>query len=302
VTNFSPRFRATFWGVRGSHPTAGRGTLRFGGHTSCVAIEAGEHQLIFDAGTGIIALGKKLLGETRSPLTLNLFLSHTHHDHIAGFYFFEPLFRRRNHIFIFGPNSPRSSLRQTLQSAMDPRFFPVDLRNLVARKKTYSLAGGEYIRLRDSSRSPKVGSARGWKNGAVSVLTHRSLAHPNGVLLYRVWYHNRSVVYATDIEQRKRGNTDVIDFVRDTDVLIHDAQYLESEYSSRTSPRTGWGHSTVERVAAVARAASVKRLILFHHDPAHDDNRMREIEQRARRLFPPSRAAYEGMSIDLLRD
>ncbi|HET8564582.1 MAG TPA: MBL fold metallo-hydrolase [Candidatus Binatia bacterium] len=261
----------------------------------------GGHHLIFDAGTGIIPLGKKLLKGRRSPLRINLFLSHTHHDHVFGFYFFDPLFESANRIHIFGPNIAGRSLKDTLQLAMDRRFFPVGLNDIDARKEIYSLKGGERIHLPDSEELPKViGNARGQPAKEVTVLAHKSHAHPNGVLLYRVCYRNKSIVYATDIEQRVGGYPDIIEFVRGTDLLIHDAQYLHSEYVSRTNSRKGWGHSTMERAAEVARKAGVKQLILFHHEPTHDDTTLERIEKLARRLFPSTRAAYEGMEVDLL--
>jgi len=296
-----PAFRITFWGVRGSYPTSDRRTFRFGGHTSCVEVLVGGHHLIFDAGTGIIPLGKRLLKGRRTPLRLNLFLSHTHHDHVFGFYFFDPLFESVNRIHIFGPNSSRRSLKETLQLAMDPQLFPVGLHDIRARKQIYSLRGGERIHLQDVERPPKViEQSRGRPASELTILAHKSRAHPNGVLLYRVCYRNRNIVYATDVEEKEGGYPDIIEFVRGADLLIHDAQYLHSEYASRTSPRKGWGHSTVERATEVARKADVKRLILFHHEPTHDDATLERIEKLARRLFPRTDAAYEGMKVDLL--
>jgi ribonuclease BN (tRNA processing enzyme) len=119
-------------------------------------------------------------------------------------------------------------------------------------------------------------------------------------LLYRVHYRNKSVVYATDIEQQKGGYPDVIEFVSGADLLIHDAQYLHSEYFSKRDSKKGWGHSTIERAAEVARKAGVKRLVLFHHEPTHHDQAIRAIEGRARRLFANTTAAYEGMTVDLI--
>lgn len=300
--NNGAMFRVKFWGVRGSYPTSDGATLAYGGHTSCVEVLAGGHRLIFDAGTGIIPLGKKLVNGGKRSQSLNLFLSHTHHDHVWGFYFFEPLFHSGARVCIFGPGSAGISLKSTLQAAMEPRFFPLELRDLKARKKFYSLQGGERIQLRKPGGLPRVDlRSEGASEETVSILVHRSPAHPNGVLLYRVCSQNKSIAYATDIEQRKGGNLDVINFIRGTDLLIHDAQYLSSEYSSRTSPHRGWGHSTVERAARVAHKAKVNRLILFHHDPTHDDRTVKQIEKKAQALFPDTIAAYEGMEIDLIK-
>ncbi len=299
-------FRVKFWGVRGSYPVSNPKKLRFGGHTSCVEVQAGGHRLIFDAGTGIIPLGKRMLENQKTPLHLCVFLSHTHHDHLIGLYFFEPLLKATTSLEIFGPNSSRKSLRRTLQAAMDSEFFPIGLEDFKARKKIHSLKGGETIRIKTGTSKPRVAKKESLHKPAfdgVTIDTHRSSAHPRtGVLLYRVNYRGKSLVYATDIEEKKGGYKDVIEFVRGTDLLIHDAQYLTREYLSHTASRRGWGHSTIERAAEVAKKAKVKRLALFHHEPAREDKEMRTIERQARRLFPASVAAYEGMQLSLLKD
>jgi ribonuclease BN (tRNA processing enzyme) len=185
---------------------------------------------------------------------------------------------------------------------MEPRFFPVELHDIDANSKFYSLQGGEHIDLRNSGALPQV--ARGPAAAAdhtVTILVKKSRAHPNGVLLYRINYRGKSVVYATDVEQKDGGNPDIIRFIRGADVLIHDAQYLNREYHSATSPRKGWGHTTVERAAEVAKKSAVKRLVLFHHEPTHDDATITAMEKRAQRIFPAAVAAYEGMKLDLFR-
>ncbi len=297
-----PLFRLEFWGVRGSYPTPDKTTLAYGGHTSCVEASVGPHHLIFDAGTGIIPLGKKFANGRSGPQHLNLFLSHTHHDHVFGFYFFEPLFRPGNRICVFGPGSPEMSLHDTLRAVMEPRFFPVKLHDINANSKFYSLQGGERIALRDSRDLPRVErGAAGEAGNGVTILVKKSKAHPNGVLLYRINYRGKSAVYATDVEQKNGGHPDIVHFIRGADVLIHDAQYLNREYHSATSPRKGWGHSTVERAAEVAKRGAVKRLILFHHEPTHDDATITAMEKRAQAIFPATTAAYEGMKLDLFR-
>jgi len=301
----SDGFHVRFWGVRGSYPTSNPNTLRFGGHTSCVEVQANGHRLIFDAGTGIIPLGKELVENTQSSLRLFLFLSHTHHDHLAGLYFFEPLLKATTNVFIFGPDAGQKSLKQTLEIAMDGHFSPISLEELEGKKKIHSLRGDETIRFQAGSGKIKIEKRKALLEALdeVQIDAHKSPAHPkNGVMLYRVRYRGRSVVYATDIEEKEGGYRDVIEFAKGTDLLIHDAQYLTSEYFSRTDPRTGWGHSTVERAVEVARKAGVKRLLLFHHEPTHDDEALLQIEREARSLFPASAAACEGLTVDLMSD
>ncbi len=293
-------FRVRFWGVRGSYPTSERNTLAFGGHTSCVEVHVAGHHLIFDAGTGIIPLGEKLANDGMKSRNLHLFLSHTHHDHLLGIYFFQPLFRSGSRVSIFGPGFSGRSLRSTLQTVMEPRFFPVELSAVTAQTKIYSLRGGERVRLRGVATLPRVDrQAHAPSAEEVSVLVRKSLAHPHGVLLYRVCYGQKSVVYATDIEQEENGHPEAVEFFRGADLLIHDAQYLEAEYLSRSNSRRGWGHSTAERAVRVARKAGVKRLILFHHDPDHDDRTLKRIERLSKRLLPSTRVAYEGLEIKL---
>jgi phosphoribosyl 1,2-cyclic phosphodiesterase len=296
-SNFSLRF----WGVRGSYAVSNRGALKYGGHTSCVEVVAGKRQIIFDAGTGIIGLGKDLIKNNQVPLRLNLFLSHTHHDHLSGFYFFDPLFDKRNRINIFGPGSAKRSLAETLRVAMEPALFPIGLDTLDAKKSIWSLVGGEGIELRNN-RQPRITqtvSLRDNDSQQPIILTHASPAHPNGVILYRVFFQGRSVVYATDLEETPGGYPDVIEFARDADVLIHDAQYLESEYTSAANPRQGWGHSTVESATEVAKKAGVRRLVLFHHEPTHDDRCIDRILKLAQRRFPATTVAAEGMTISV---
>jgi phosphoribosyl 1,2-cyclic phosphodiesterase len=287
--------------VRGSYAVSYRDALKYGGNTSCVEVVAGKHHIILDAGTGIIGLGKELVKNNPNPLSLNLFLSHTHHDHLSGFYFFDPLFDERNRINIFGPGSGKRSLAETLRMAMEPALFPIGLDALEAKKFIWSLVGGENIALRDrqAPRITKAISLRDKDREQPIIITHGSPAHPNGVILYRVLFQGKSLVYATDLEETAGGYPDVIEFTRDADVLIHDAQYLESEYISAANPRRGWGHSTVESATEVAKKAGVKQLVLFHHEPTHDDRCIDQILKLARRRFPGTTVAAEGMIMRL---
>jgi phosphoribosyl 1,2-cyclic phosphodiesterase len=299
-----PRFRLRFWGVRGSYPTVDPKTLGVGGNTSCVEAEVDGRRLIFDAGTGIIALGKDFCSGALPPPPAYVFLSHTHIDHVMGLCFFEPLLTPKAHSFILGPGASRGALTRSLRHLTHSHLFPVSLDELKGKKEIFSLAGGEVIRFSSSGRRPKIDPPRAL-NGAspdeLIITTCKSSAHPlNGVMLYRVHYQNKSFVYATDIEQQDGGYPELIEFIRGADLLIHDAQYLRDEYLSRVKPRKGWGHSTVDMAADVAKKAGVKRLALFHHEPTHDDKIMKEVERQAKQLFHSTVVAHEGMQIDLL--
>ena len=298
------RFRLKFWGVRGSYPTVDAGTLGVGGNTSCVEVDVDGRRLIFDAGTGIIALGKEFCDGMVPPPPAYIFLSHTHIDHVMGLCFFEPLLTPKARSFILGPGSSRGALTRSLRHLTHSHLFPVSLDELKGRKEIFSLAGGEVIRFGPPGRRPKIEPPR-TTNGVLPsellITTCKSAAHPlNGVMLYRVHYQNKSFVYATDIEQQEGGYPEIIEFIRGADLLIHDAQYLHDEYVSRVKPRKGWGHSTVDSAVEVAQKAGVKRLALFHHEPTHDDKTMRKIGHHAKRLFDSVVVAQEGMQIDLL--
>jgi phosphoribosyl 1,2-cyclic phosphodiesterase len=277
--------RIRFWGVRGSHPTPGPSTVKIGGNSSCVEIRAAEETLIFDAGTGIIPLGREIIGGNRNG-AIHLFLSHTHHDHIEGLRFFEPIYRAEWRCNLYGSGRGAQTLERVLSGAMQPRFFPVSLSELPAKVAIKELKSGQNLRLGG--------------NPSVVVTIRHSGAHPKiGVNLYRITYQGRSVVYATDVESAKGGHADVVDFARGADVLIHDAQYTDEEYYGGHLNKSGWGHSTVRQAAEAARDAQVGELLLFHHDPSHDDASVRGLEGLARRTFPRARAAHEGLEIEL---
>lgn len=276
--------RIRFWGVRGSYPTPGPSTVRMGGNSSCVEMEAGGRTLIFDAGTGLIGLGTDLVRRRGRKRKLHIFLSHTHHDHIEGLRFFEPFYRSEWDCRVYGPVKGKETLQNILSRIMRPGYFPVSFDDLPSRPALHPLADRESVSVAGSP--------------ALRVDASHSRSHPkHGVTLFRVTCRGRSVVYATDVEGPKGGEADVIAFARDADVLIHDAQYTDEEYSCATSSRVGWGHSTVRMAAEVARAAGVKKLVLFHHDPSHDDRQVEQLERSARRIFPASQAAREGLEL-----
>lgn len=277
--------RVCFWGVRGSYPAPGPATMRIGGNSSCVEVTAGAHTLIFDAGTGIIALGKKLLRE-KNGRVVHIFLSHFHHDHIEGLRYFEPAYQADWRCHVYGPGSGGASVERMLDRTMEKRLFPVSLSELSARLEMHTLGKQQTIRL---SGSP-----------AVTVRAQYSRAHPKvGVLLFRVEYDGQSVVYATDVEAPKGGHDDVVNLARGTDLLIHDSQYTDAEYFDGQRNKAGWGHSTVRMSAEIAREAEVGRLVLYHHDPGHDDRTVRQLERLAKSIFPASQAAAEGLEIRL---
>jgi phosphoribosyl 1,2-cyclic phosphodiesterase len=309
----SDELRVKFWGVRGSYPAPGAQTVKYGGNTSCVEICAGKHTIILDAGTGIIPLGRDLAkraAQEKGPLELILLFSHLHHDHTQGFPFFLPAYLPNARLHIFGPGGTPESLKHVLEHNQSAETFPLSLRDMPAAKTIESVCESQVI-VWDEENVRVVGTAPCGEPGArlspdaLVINIHKSYAHPGGVYIYRITWRGKSVVYATDTEGYVGMDRKLIAFARDADVLIHDAQYSEEHYRGQLTgfPSTqGYGHSTVVMACEVAASAETGELILFHHDPSYTDNLVAAQEATAQKLFPDSRAAYEGFEIKLKPD
>ncbi|MEQ9497646.1 MAG: MBL fold metallo-hydrolase [Deltaproteobacteria bacterium] len=273
----------TFWGVRGSIATSGSEFSRYGGNTTCLEITCGDKQLIFDAGTGLRALGQKMLVEGRKETTF--FFSHLHWDHIQGFPFFSPAFVPGTKIELYGPvdEDGVTTLHAALDAQMKPPCFPVTLDMMASEKHFTTVASGDVI-----------------STGPFDV-SMRALNHPQGSLGFRIEAGGRSVCFATDTEHKDEEIDDaILDLARDVDLLIYDAQYTEDEYEGRAGPsRRGWGHSTYVAATEIAHAAGAKQLALFHHDPTHDDAMVERMESDARTRFVNAFAAREGLTLDV---
>ncbi len=278
----------TFWGVRGSIPTPGPSTVQIGGNTSCVELRAGNAILIFDGGTGLRLLGKKLLKET--PIIAHMFFSHVHWDHIQGFPFFEPAFVAGNVFHLYGGNNVSRTLEETLAGQMDHPNFPVHLTAMGAKMNFRDLREGEAVSIDDGL------------GGQVRV-TNAAGNHPQGVYAFRVDYAGKVFVYATDTEHYEgRIDHKLLALAHGADVFVYDSQYTPEEYAGTAGtgvPKKGWGHSTFEEGAKLAKTANVKKFVLFHHDPIQNDAAVREKERRASALFPNVIAAHEGLVIDV---
>ena len=285
--------RLRFWGVRGSIPAPGSDTVRYGGNTSCVTLESTAIEpgadgkpgfVIFDAGSGIRALAMSLLRDKRLPIRAHLFLTHTHWDHIQGFPFFVPALIPGNHISIYGNPEGEGGVEAALEGQMIHRYFPIGLKQMAAKLDFHQLESGEH-------------------EIAHMHVTVAPLFHSSVTFGYRIEIGGRSVVYLTDAEPRREGDQITIDPVMlglaaGADVLIHDAQYTDEEYAGKI----GWGHSPIGYVVDFARAAGVRRLILFHHDPLSSDAKLDALQQFARARADGAfqvDAAHEGMEITL---
>lgn len=281
--------QVNFYGVRGSIATAGEATRRYGGNTPCVAIEVAGRHLIFDAGTGIRGLGIDLARATGAGrVHADLFFSHLHWDHIQGFPFFGPAFVPGNRVDVWHVRADEHAptAREVLAEQMQPPTFPVGLDIMGAELCFHELGLGQVV---------CVGEAR---------LAHAAVDHPNGCVAWRVEHEGHTVVYATDLEHEADAPPPaLVELARGADLLIYDAMYTPEEYAGALPGggpgRRGWGHSTFEAGAAVAEAAGVAQLCLFHHDPSHDDGFMDALAARARRRFRATIVAREGMVIEV---
>jgi phosphoribosyl 1,2-cyclic phosphodiesterase len=297
-------FVIRFRGVRGTHPVPGLTTLKYGGNTPCVEIWAGGRPIILDAGTGIVPLGRDLMRwhkQTGRPIVATMFLSHTHPDHTQGFPFFSPAHEGSSTLYIFGPKTFDEDMADSLSRAMLPPSFPVRLEELPSLKIISNISHNQVI-LIGADQKPQVRNVYRQKIEAapdmVKVSIMQSFFHPSGTVnVFKIEWDGKSLVYATDIEGVSGGDVRLIRFCQGCDALIHDAQYTSDEYIQ--TPMQGWGHSTPEMATLVASKAQVKQLVLFHHDPRHDDNTLDAMLDRAQARFPRTVMAYEGLAIRL---
>ena len=279
--------RVTFWGTRGSIATPGPETDHYGGNTSCVAVMGAEGTaLVLDAGTGIRRLGTSF---PRSVRRIDLLLTHLHMDHIQGLGFFAPLFNPEMEVHIWGPASTTLSLEVRLSRYLSPPLFPVLLRELPCKLTLHEVPCADY----------QIGEF------AVSCAL---VCHPGPTVGYRISSQHAALAYLPDHEPSMGLADELFPLAPDwtsgyalangVDLLIHDGQYTDDEYTKHI----GWGHSSLGQAIKFASLAKVKRLVLFHHDPTHDDSALDELvdgfNASAKRSFGVAVAA-EGSSYDL---
>lgn len=261
------RFKLTFWGVRGTLPVPGEQTLRYGGNTSCVEIKIGrDREFVFDAGTGLRKLSVDVLATQGGRFNGRVFITHPHWDHLNCLPFFAPVYIPGNRINLMGPPQGQRSFRDMLDGLMDGVYFPITLAEFRA-DVTYGdvLEGDHHF-------------------DGVSVQCLR-LNHPGYCLGYRINWRGRSVAYITDNEMGNLQPDDnyaerLIEFLSGVDLLIHDTAYFDHEYPGKIN----WGHSSITQVVTLAQQAKVGKLLLFHHDPAHDDRELEKKLQEARKI------------------
>lgn len=269
--------QVVFWGTRGSIPVSGPKYVEFGGNTPCLQIKLSSttDTMIIDSGSGIRELGLQLArtADLHSK-AIHLFLTHAHWDHIQGFPFFVPSYIPSFSLDIYCTKDAKA----ILENQMRTPFFPVTLDAMFAKRGFHLLKSDEVV---------EIGEAK---------IRNIPLPHPQESTAFRIDERGHSVVFATDTEHNPDHiNETLLELCKGADVLIYDAQYTTEEYRAG---KQGWGHSTFMEAIKLARAAGVERLILYSHDPAHDDETLKAIEAAAQREMPNVIAARDGMVVE----
>lgn len=315
MEDLKDQFVVKFRGTRGSHPTPDKNFLEYGGNTSCVQVNVGGHLIILDAGTGIISLGNELIREhiasaddlfKRTPIKATILLSHIHQDHIQGLTFFKPSNVLTTKVDIFGHSDYEESLEENLAELLYGKSFPLSLYDINSDIDIINISDSDVIVFQNHCERPVLRRINSLddlipKDEEVIISCFKSSAHPlNGVMIYKIAYKDKSMVYATDKECYIGADKRLGLFARNTDLLIHDSQYTSEDYLSPVNAKQGFGHSTFEMAIESAKLAQAKQLAFFHFDPSYDDEKLSNIEEHYQKQYPSCFMAKEGKEIILL--
>lgn len=290
------KIKVVFRGVRGSYPVPGPTTLLYGGNTSCHEVHAGGRTLIFDAGTGIISLGRDLMKQGLKH-DIALFISHDHHDHTAGLMYFGPCFSKQTNLYVYGPGKEHGGILESLDTLTAPTAHPIHFSQMGMHYECTEAVAGMMVRWAPDAPAPAVVPAdTPIAPSDIVVRVFKNPKHPlGGVYNFRLEYAGKSYVYASDVEGTPgQGDAALAEFARGADLLCHDGQYREEDYPTRV----GWGHSTAQMAIQTAVLAGAKRLAIIHHEPTYDDARLAAMEEEAKGAFPGIFYAKENMEIE----
>lgn len=298
-------FKVKFRGVRGSFPVADKSFLQYGGNTSCVEVYVGGHLIILDAGTGIVNVGDELMEKyiassinpaERNPIRATLLISHIHQDHLLGLTFFKPLHIKSTVLEIFGPGSKSSDLAKNLSDLIFGKTFPLDLGDIACKLDIHNICEDKCIVLKKDKAPELVPLNYEQEEDDVLISYYKSYVHPqDGVMIYKISYKNKSLVYATDKECYLGGDKKFIRFAKNCDLLIHDAQYTTEDYLNPYSPKQGFGHSTFDMATESMKQSGAKNLVFFHYEPGYDDVKLNRIKEHYSSNFKNVQFSYEGM-------
>lgn len=294
------KIRLKIYGVRGSYPPTSGDISRFGVNTTCLRVDIGEHLLVVDAGTGIINLGQDLLNQLKSAdnrqdvFNIHLMFTHTHLDHFMGFPYFMMNYIPKSRFHVISPKIIDYDVEEVLNMWMSPAFFPVTMEELPASFDYYDFSEHKILLFFEKHfEIVPAHAVADYQDWVCKISALRNFTHPKGgAYIYKFETPaGGKAVFATDIEGYTGGDQRLIQFAKDADLLIHDAQYSLKEYMMFQ----GFGHSTYEMACEVAQKAGVKQLLLTHHDPKHTDAELSELEAAAQKLFSHTQMANESM-------
>lgn len=282
------KFKIKFRGTRGSYPVAKANFLNYGGNTACVELKCANQTIILDAGTGIIDIGQdeKLQSEQNNQVTI--LISHLHQDHIQGLPFYKPLYNSSNTINLFGLKPNNENLKEALKAVLFDKVFPLGIDEIksnfniqnLSPKNLIVISQDEKIKLYNQNDDIKT------NEDDIIISIYKTPMHPkNGCLCFKIKYRKKTLVYATDKESQNANDKDFIEFARNCDCLIHDAQYTNDDYLNPKNPKQGFGHSTFEMAIDIAHLTKAKKLFFFHYDPEYDDNKLSQIEKELTEKF-----------------
>ena len=294
------QFLAKLYGVRGSYPISPEIPTKVGGNTTCLLIRTPGHIVIFDAGSGITKLGKDLMPEIikhkqdgKGAFHITLIFTHTHIDHLLGLPFFAPIYIPDVNLHLIGPATMGAEFEDILRTLVEPQYFPVSMDEFRSDKNFYNLNENMLVYFTKDEPGPYFARSvdPDPENAELIIRNMKYYFHPkDGSYPLRAEWNNKKVVLATDVEQYVGGDQRLINFAKDADVLIHDAQYTEDQYRQFS----GYGHSSIKMACDAAKQANAKKLLLFHHDPNNNDELLYEMEKQAKSIFPQSELATEN--------